>query len=98
MTSIPYKMACRDYCTVAERNTLPRNLSVYFFQILTFLKERLNFTNIKEFSIREESELFTAPLITWKWNPYDLRTPCLEALLRGILWSTPDHYLPSFSC
>ena len=61
--------------------------------------ERLNSTNIKEFNIREESELFTAPLITWKWNPpYDLRTPCSEALLRGILWSTPGLYLPLFSC
>lgn len=42
--------------------------------------ERLKLTNIKEFNIREESELFTAPLITSKWNPpYDLS----DSLLGG---------------
>lgn len=48
MTPVPYKMVCRDTVLLLKGIIyLPRDLSVYFFQILTFLMERLNFTNIK---------------------------------------------------
>ena len=39
MTSIPYKMTCRDYCTVAERNTLSTSkLECLFFSNLNFFE------------------------------------------------------------